>query len=155
MSTSAPRLFLGRPRFLGGVASVSWGFSTLLIRPSSVFRRTDFFGAGVPTLFTGVPKDFRGLPRRFLGWAGEESSDPFSGTVVVIVRPVGPLLGDFDGLRARLLGIFDGLGLFCTSSSFSASTVTRILHGLMRSSVWATDLVGDDVRSTPAEGVVK
>ena len=116
------KLFLGLPRPFLGVVAFGRDKSAECSSPFPPFCCCmNFFGPGVAIL---VSNDFRGLPLLLLTCTGEESSAPFNGTVVVVVRPVTFLVGDFEGLR-----------LLFFPSCFSASTVTCILQGLRRFSV--------------------
>lgn len=116
------------------------GFSP--IESLCVFLLPVFLGLGVPVRLTGLSSDFLGLPRPFFAGAGDGSWASLSGTMVVVVRWVTFLVG--------------GAGSWCGvsfSSSLSASTVTRIRHGLIRFSAFAVVLVGDDVPERYAGGV--
>ena len=126
-------LFLGLPLlFLGGEAIErllrSSGLSNL---SGMVFRRPFIFGFGVPVLFFGLSNDFLGRPLPLFSIAGRLSSQPFKGTVIVVVRSARRLAGEPSrgALGAR-------------SSNCSACTVNRIRHGLVGASL-VVDLVGD------------
>lgn len=103
---------------------------------------SDFLGAlvlrftGVPFLFpliAAAPSDFRGLPRRLTGL---DSSGPFSGTVVVVVRVLRVFVGELK------------FSMSDVSNCGSASTVTLIFHGLVPAAFGVlriVDFVGDGV----------
>ena len=135
-----PMLFLGLPLgFFGETTMPDRSFSESSSLPLSVvFRRPVAFGFGVPFLFTGSSKDFRGLPLPRLAAGEFESVAPFKGTVVVIVFSTRR----FEGESAM---VFSG----------SASTVTRIRHGLVTHCDLALDFVGDEEDCLRVGGVVR
>lgn len=102
-----------------------------------VFLFLEALGFGVPLLFIDSSVDFLGLPLPLFTGEGEESPLVFKGTVVVVVCCASIFL------ESSVL-----------VSSGSASTVTRILHGLAVLSAGAVDLVGEDEKRG-AGGVVR
>jgi hypothetical protein len=102
-----------------------------------VFLFLEALGFGVPLLFNGSSIDFLGLPLPLFTGEGEESTPVFNGTVVVVVCCAITFFG------SPIL-----------ASSGSASTVTRILHGLAVLSAGAVDLVGEGEKRG-AGGVVR
>jgi hypothetical protein len=111
-------LFLGRPLFLFGGASVSMSAALASAAPALLSRDRE-----AATLFAGVParfvlgvaptSEFRGRPRpRF---TGDDASGSLSGTVVVCVRVKRLAVGDCA---------------FSSSLPGSAWTVTLIRQGL-------------------------
>ena len=102
--------------------------------------------AGVTAPIALGPSDLRGRPLPRRGAVGGAPSS-FSGTVVVVVRVssrfcAGCFCGDAR-LRGELEGVRRFRGFSC--SSFSASTVTRMRHGL--SEAWRGAFAGGVVRT--------
>lgn len=92
-----------------------------------VFLLEVVFAFGVPTRLIGASNDFLGLPFAFLPGAGDELGPLFKGTVVVVVCCASRFTGEPG-----------------SASSGSASTVTRIRHGLAMFSVCVIDFVGEE-----------
>lgn len=136
---TGPKIFLGLPlpRLAGDAAS-----GTIPSAVSSTEADVDFLFLetltfDVPLLFIGSSIDFLGLPLPLFAGEGVEPGAVFKGTVVVVVCSASTLF-------ATLV----------LASSGSASTVTRILHGLVALSARAVDLMGEDEKRG-AGGVVR
>lgn len=136
---TGPRLFLGLPlpRLAGDAASGTIFSAVSSTKADAVFLFLEALRFGVPLLFIGSSIDFLGLPLPLFTGEGDESAAVFKGTVVVVVCCVST---------------FSGIPVL--ASSGSASTVTRILHGLAVFSARAVDLMGEDEKRG-AGGVVR
>ena len=107
------------------------------VKGDVVFLFLEALGFGVPLLFIGSSIGFLGLPLPLFTGEGDESAAFFNGTVVVVVCCAST-----------------SFGTLVLASSGSASTVTRILHGLVVLFAGNVDLMGEDEKRG-AGGVVR